>query len=151
MIHRHFLLLNGPNLNRLGRRQPDVYGSRTLDMITDELVAHAGDMGVTLTHRQSNHEGDLLDVLHEHADTTDAVIINPAGLTSHGISLRDGLADAALPVGVVHVSNYHARDAPWPRRDIFVPLATVVVAGLGTSGYRVVFDHLHDALFDETS
>jgi 3-dehydroquinate dehydratase II len=137
-----FLLLNGPNLNRLGRREPDTYGARTLAEIVSELTAHAKSRGVELLHEQSNHEGALLDFLHEHVDEASAVICNPGGLTSCGTSLRDALADAQLPLGVVHLSSFMARPAPWPREDIFQPLAEVYTCGLGPDGYRIVLDAL---------
>lgn len=140
------LLLNGPNLNRLGRRRPEVYGTQTLEEVTSALAEHAAGRAADLLHRQSNHEGDLLDFLHQHVDAADAIICNPAGLTSGGVSLRDGLADADLPLAVVHLSNFMARPAPWPREDLFQPLARLYVAGLGAAGYRVALDALLDLL-----
>ncbi len=138
------VVLNGPNLNRLGRRAPEHYGTQTLADIVDGLQAHAASRGAELVHRQSNSEGELLDFLHEHVDAADAIICNPAGLTSYGVSLRDGLADADLPLAVVHLSNFMARPAPWPREDIFVPLARFYLAGFGAAGYRLALDALLD-------
>ena len=138
------VVLNGPNLNRLGRRAPEQYGRQTLAEIVDGLGEQAAARGADLVHRQSNHEGELLDFLHEHVDAAASVLCNPAGLTSYGVSLRDGLADAGLPLAVVHMTNFLARPAPWPRDDIFQPLARFYVAGLGAAGYRVALDALLD-------
>lgn len=129
------LMLNGPNLGRLGLRDPAVYGSETLADVVARVEKVVTDDGHVLHHRQSNHEGDLLDFLHAHQDDASAIIINPAGLTAVGHSLRDGIADAGLPTVVVHISNPAARPAPWAREDIFAPQATAVVAGAGTLGY----------------
>ena len=140
------LALQGPNLNRLGRRDPATYGSRTLAQVQEEMTRHAAKRGATVDHFQSNWEGALLDWLHERQDGADAIIINPAGLTAVGHPLRDALADAALPLAIVHISNPSARPAPWRRDDIFAPLAAICVSGAGWKGYLWAIDGLIDRL-----
>jgi 3-dehydroquinate dehydratase-2 len=140
------VLLNGPNLNRLGVRDPSVYGSERLDDVVARLQGHAESSGFRILHRQSNHEGDLIDHLHENIATAGGVICNPAGLTNYGASLRDALADAGLPLVVVHISNYLARPAPWAREDIFAPIATACIIGMGVGGYFAALEFLTDLI-----
>ena len=140
------LALQGPNLNRLGRRDPATYGNLTLARVQEEMTRHAAKRGADIAHIQSNWEGALLDWLHERQDDVDAIIINPAGLTAIGHPLRDALCDAALPLAVVHVSNLHARPAPWRRDDIFAPVASIYIAGAGWKGYLWAIDGLLDKI-----
>ena len=140
------LALQGPNLNRLGRRDPETYGSLSLARVQEEMTRHAAKRGAEITHVQSNSQGTLLDWLHARQDDADAVIINPAGFTAIGDPLRDALCDAALPLAVVHISNLHARPAPWRRDDIFAPIASIYIAGAGWKGYLWAIDGLLDAI-----
>lgn len=140
------LALQGPNLNRLGRRDPATYGSLTLARVQEEMTRHAAKRGAEIAHVQSNWEGALLDWLHERQDAADAIIINPAGLTAIGQPLRDALCDAALPLAVVHISNLHARAEPWRRDDIFASIASIYIAGAGWKGYLWAIDGLVDRI-----
>ena len=140
------LALQGPNLDRLGRRDPTTYGSLTLARVQEAMTEHAAKRGAEIDHVQSNWEGALLDWLHERQDAADAIIVNPAGLTAVGHPLRDALCDAALPLAVVHISNLHARPAPWRRDDIFAPIASVYIAGAGWMGYLWAIDGLLDRI-----
>ena len=108
---KRVLVLNGPNLNLLGTREHDVYGSTTLDDISEELADLGSDLGATVDFRQSNQEGQLIDWLHEARDSFDGVVINPGGLTHTSVSLRDGIAAAGLPTVEVHISNTAARES----------------------------------------
>ena len=139
----HIGVLNGPNLNRLGARQPHKYGTRTLDDIVADLEETAGRLGIQVSHYQSNHEGALLDWLHQHQGELDGLIVNPAGLTPYGRSLYDALCDAGLPVVIVHITQlyrHYGADA----QDLFREVATAYIAGLGWRGYRVALEYLCD-------
>ncbi len=139
------LVLHGPNLNLLGRREPELYGHATLTDITAMLDGLAKDLGVALDHAQSNHEGVLIDRLHSAMDTHAGVVINPGGLTHTSVSLRDALAATELPFVEVHLSNVHAREE-FRSRSLLVDLAVGQVAGFGPASYslglRGIVEHL---------
>ena len=128
------LVLNGPNLNRLGKRQPDVYGSETLGDVEKRVRDAAGAEEIIFF--QSNHEGELIEQVHRAADAGWPVIINPGGFTHTSVALRDALAEVADGAGFVevHLSNVHARE-PFRHHSYISPIARGVIAGLGTYGY----------------
>lgn len=130
------VVLNGPNLNRLGKRQPEVYGSTTLADVVAGLESLADELGVTVDCRQSNHEGELIDWVHEAADKGRPIIINPGGLTHTSVALRDALAEVADGAGFheVHISNVHAREE-FRHTSLLSPLAAGIIVGCGTNGY----------------
>jgi 3-dehydroquinate dehydratase-2 len=128
------LVLHGPNLNLLGRREPHIYGSMTLADINKRLQALARELKVTLAVFQSNHEGELVDFLHKHIDTAAGAILNPAGLTQFGVSLHDAIKTVPFPVIEVHISNRHAREH-WRGHSIISPAAKGTVEGLGWRSY----------------
>lgn len=134
-------VLNGPNLNRLGKRQPEIYGSTTLADVEQRLRALAGDR-VELIFRQSNHEGELIDAVHEAADNGAAVIINPGGFTHTSVALRDALAEISDAAGFieVHISNVHAREE-FRHHSYLTPIAIGVIAGLGIDGYELALEY----------
>lgn len=135
------LVLNGPNLNLLGTREPAVYGHASLPMIEAELAQIAADAGVGLQCFQSNHEGALIDRIQAaRADGTAVIIINPGGLTHTSVVLRDALAGVALPFIEVHISNVHARE-PFRHHSYLSPIAVGVICGLGVNGYRLALQH----------
>lgn len=127
-------VVHGPNLRLLGRREPDVYGSSTLEDINSALRALAQELGVELEIFQSNHEGEILDFLEEVGFRVRGVLINPGGLTHTSVSLRDGLAGVGLPVVEVHISNPAARE-PFRHDSFIAPLALGTVAGFGENSY----------------
>lgn len=129
-------VINGPNLNRLGKRQPEVYGTTTLADVEDLLAREAQSLGIEIDFFQSNHEGELLDRIHQAADDEAAVIINPGGFTHTSVALRDALAEIADGAGFVevHISNVHAREE-FRHHSYLSPLASGVIAGLGIYGY----------------
>lgn len=132
---RHLLLLNGPNLNLLGTREPAVYGSVTLAEVERVAVAQASAAGAQLTCFQSNHEGALIDRIHAAAaEGVDAIVINPAGLTHTSIALRDALAGVAIGFVEIHISNIHRREA-FRHHSYLSEIAAGVVCGLGVDGY----------------
>jgi len=138
---KNLLLLNGPNLNLLGSREPEVYGSTTLAEIEREAVAQAKAGGAALSHFQSNHEGELIDRIHAaRSASVDAIVINPGGLTHTSIALRDALAGVNIPFIEVHISNIHRRE-DFRHHSYLSELAASVICGFGTDGYRHAIDH----------
>jgi len=136
------LVLNGPNLNLLGTREPQVYGHTTLPMIEAELQQIAADAGVALHCFQSNHEGALIDRIQAaRTDGTQQIIINPGGLTHTSVALRDALAGVALPFIEVHISNVHQREE-FRHHSYLSGIAAGVIVGLGVNGYRLALRHL---------
>jgi 3-dehydroquinate dehydratase II len=128
------LVLHGPNLNLLGRREPHIYGKMTLDELNQRLKKLAGELQVELAIVQSNHEGDLVDALHKHMDEAAGALVNPAGLTQHGVSLHDAIKTMPFPVIEVHISNRHSREE-WRGHSIISPAAKGTVEGLGWRSY----------------
>ena len=136
------LVLNGPNLNRLGKRQPEIYGAVTLADVEKRLLEYGAHVGLEVECRQSNHEGELIDWVHEAADNAWAVIINPGGFTHTSVALRDALVELDDHHGFieVHISNVHARE-PFRHHSYLSPIAIGVIAGLGTDGYGLALDY----------
>ena len=132
----NILLLNGPNLNMLGQREPDKYGTQTLQDIVDDLQAQAASSNVILTHFQSNAEFELIDRVHAAMGTVDAIIINPAAFTHTSVALRDALLSVNIPFIEVHLSNVHARE-PFRHHSYFSDVAAGVIVGLGAMGYSL--------------
>jgi 3-dehydroquinate dehydratase-2 len=137
------LVINGPNLDRLGKRQPDIYGATTLADIEDGLRARAADLGVEIDFFQSNGEGEILDRIHRAADEGDAGIINAGGLTHTSVVLKDALAEIADGAGYVevHISNVHARDQ-FRNHSYLSARAAGVIVGLGAYGYTAALEFL---------
>ncbi|HTE86945.1 MAG TPA: type II 3-dehydroquinate dehydratase [Dehalococcoidia bacterium] len=139
------LVLNGPNLNTLGRRNPEIYGSLTLQQILDELQRRANERGVELRCQQSNHEGGLIDFLQAEAGEADGIIVNAGALSHYGLSLRDALEDTGKPVVDVHISNIYRRE-PHRQHSIIAEVARGQITGLGWRGYLSALDLLVDLL-----
>jgi 3-dehydroquinate dehydratase-2 len=130
------LVLNGPNLNLLGTREPEHYGADTLADIEDRLKSQAGDAGLQLDFYQSNAEHALVDKLHQARSGVDFIIINPAAFTHTSIALRDALSAIAVPFIEVHLSNVHAREA-FRQHSYLSDIAQGVICGLGAQGYEL--------------
>lgn len=139
------LVLHGPNLNLLGRREPEVYGTTTLEEINASLRQLAEAEGLELETLQSNHEGDLIDTLHRSMGYAAGVIINPGALAHYSLSLRDALAALSVPVVEVHLSNIHARE-PFRHQSVVAPVVTGQISGLGPAGYRLALTYLAERL-----
>jgi 3-dehydroquinate dehydratase-2 len=134
---KKLLLLNGPNLNLLGSREPEVYGATTLAEIEQAAIAQAQAAGAELACLQSNHDGDLIDRIQAaKAQGVEAIVINPGGLTHTSVALRDALAGVAIPFVEVHISNIYRRES-FRHHSYLSELAAGVVCGLGPDGYRI--------------
>lgn len=129
------LLLNGPNLNLLGQREPEVYGHQTLNDIVEQLQAQANDLGVSLANFQSNIEGELIERIHQAMGKVDFIIINPAAFTHTSVALRDALLGVNIPYIEIHLSNVHARE-PFRHHSYLADKAEGVICGLGSQGYQ---------------
>jgi 3-dehydroquinate dehydratase-2 len=130
----HVLLLNGPNLNLLGSREPEKYGHTTLADVVSDLTAQAGKLNVTLSHLQSNAEHALIDRIHEAKGNVDYIVINPAAFTHTSVALRDALLAVSIPFIEVHLSNVHARE-PFRHHSYLSDISAGVICGLGVDGY----------------
>ena len=136
----HILIIHGPNLNLLGTREPEVYGSETLATINERLSLHAGKSGVKLSVFQSNSEGSLVDrVQVARADGVSFIVINPAAYTHTSVALRDALAAVDMPFIEIHLSNVHARES-FRRHSYFSDVAVGVICGFGSDGYDMALD-----------
>ncbi|AWV47405.1 3-dehydroquinate dehydratase [Mycobacterium leprae Kyoto-2] len=134
-------IINGPNLGRLGRREPDVYGSTTHEQLSALIERAAVEFGIKAVVRQSDSESQLLDWIHLAADAGEPVILNAGGLTHTSVALRDACAELSAPFIEVHISNVHAREE-FRRHSYLSPLATGVITGLGVQGYLLALRYL---------
>lgn len=141
------LVVNGPNLNLLGTREPAVYGTATLDDVVRLADDTAQAAGCTTTAVQSNHEGDLIDAIHAARTTSDGIVINAGAFTHTSIAIRDALAGVGLPVVEVHISNVHRRE-DFRHHSYISGVADAVIVGAGIDGYRLAVDHLARRLTD---
>ena len=143
------LVLHGPNLNLFGRREPHIYGTTTLQQINDKLTAIAAELGCELETLQSNHEGALIDKLHECIDTVDGALLNPAGLTQYGVPLHDAIKAMPFPVLEIHMSNIAARET-WRAHSIISPAVKGTIQGLGWRSYTFGLRALVDMVAEGT-
>ncbi|MDO8671295.1 MAG: type II 3-dehydroquinate dehydratase [Dehalococcoidia bacterium] len=135
------LVMNGPNLNLLGKRDPSVYGTKTLQDINTAIQIRAQELGVDVAFSQSNSEGTLIDFIQAEAPNAGAIIVNPGALTHYGLSLRDALEDTGLPVLEVHLSNIYARE-DWRANSVIAPVARGQICGFGWHGYIAALEIL---------
>lgn len=140
-MKRSLLILNGPNLNLLGTRQPEVYGMTTLQDIENMCESHARALGVTIVFRQTNHEGEMVDALHAARGTHDGVILNAGAYTHTSVALMDAISSTQLPVVELHLSNIHAREE-FRHKSFIAPVAIGQICGFGAAGYPLAMDAL---------
>jgi 3-dehydroquinate dehydratase-2 len=138
-------LLNGPNLNMLGTREPEIYGSRSLDDIVADLRTYAGERGAALRDHQSNVEGQLVDAIQEAMTWADGIVFNPGGYTHTSVALRDAIAGCGIPVVETHMSNVYAREE-FRSRSLLSGVCLGVISGFGATSYKLAIDALIDHL-----
>ncbi|WP_299147925.1 type II 3-dehydroquinate dehydratase [uncultured Tateyamaria sp.] len=141
------LILNGPNLNLLGTRQPEIYGHTTLADVEAMCAAHGQAKGFEVTCAQSNHEGALVDAIHAAKGTHDGIVLNAGAYTHSSIALHDAIAGTELPVVELHLSNIHAREA-FRHHSFIAPVAVGMICGFGAAGYTLALDALLGHLED---
>jgi 3-dehydroquinate dehydratase-2 len=139
------LILNGPNLNLLGTRQPEVYGTTTLADVQDMCETAGKRLGLSIVFEQSNHEGALIDLIHAAKGTHDAIVLNAGAYTHTSVALMDAIASVELPVVEVHLSNIHAREA-FRHTSYVAPVAVGQICGFGAKGYVLALDAIADIL-----
>ena len=137
----HILVLHGPNLNTLGKREPGIYGRMTLAQINERIVSYAAERNCEITVFQSNHEGALIDCLQQEAGESSGIIINPGGLTHTSVSLRDAVAGTGKPTIEVHLSNIYARES-FRQTSLLAPICRGQISGLGWRGYLYALEAL---------
>ncbi|QDX93534.1 type II 3-dehydroquinate dehydratase [Brevibacterium sp. JNUCC-42] len=129
------LVINGPNLNALGKREPSIYGQDTVEDIVEHLQTVANELQVSIGHLQSNHEGVLIDAIHDARDAYDGIIMNPGAFTHYSYAIRDAVASVSLPLIEVHISNVHKREE-FRHTSVIAPVAFGQIVGLGKDGYE---------------
>ncbi len=134
-------LINGPNLNLLGLREPDVYGKETLEDVERLIRTKAGQSNVKVRCFQSNHEGEIIDIIHQARNEADGIIINPGAYTHYSYAIRDAIAAVSLPAVEIHISNIHAREA-FRHQSVIAPVTIAQVVGFGIKGYELAFEGL---------
>lgn len=140
-MSKRYLMIHGPNLNLLGIREPDIYGSMDLANLNDRLTAWAEEQGAQLHIVQSNHEGEIIDALHEAREWADGVVINPGAYTHYSYAIRDAVAAIDIPTIEVHLSNVHTREE-FRHRSVIAPVCIGQIVGLGWLGYRLALEAL---------
>ncbi|MBO8170342.1 MAG: type II 3-dehydroquinate dehydratase [Bacillaceae bacterium] len=135
------LLVNGPNLNMLGKREPGIYGSDTLADVERLVSEKAHQLGYQIITFQSNHEGEIIDKIHEMREQVEGILINPGAFTHYSYAIRDAISAVSLPVVEIHISNVHARET-FRHQSVIAPIAVGQVVGLGIKGYELALEGL---------
>ncbi len=145
---KNILVINGPNLNLLGKREEDIYGSTSFEEYYCKLETFAGERGIKLDYFQSNVEGLIIDKIHESIDIMDYIIINPGALTHYSYSLHDAIVASKIPTIEVHISNIFKREQ-WRKKSVISPAAIGTICGLGLDGYRLAVQFFYENLIDK--
>ncbi|WP_085523393.1 type II 3-dehydroquinate dehydratase [Tuberibacillus sp. Marseille-P3662] len=138
---KHFLIINGPNLNRLGSREPDIYGHHTLEDLDQQLKQYGQNQQFRVTSRQSNHEGDMIDWVQQAESDYDGIVMNAGAFTHYSYAIRDAIAGTDIPVIEVHISNIHKRES-FRHHSVIAPVVTGQIVGFGFQGYILALDYL---------
>jgi len=141
---KKFLLLNGPNLNLLGTREPEIYGADTLENIERDVCACADELGVEVVCKQTNHEGEIIDLLHMARDEFDGILLNAGAYTHYSIAIRDAIAAIELPCVEIHLSNVHKREE-FRHHSVIAPVCVGVICGFGKMSYLLALEALAKA------
>ncbi|HEX7065090.1 MAG TPA: type II 3-dehydroquinate dehydratase [Bacillales bacterium] len=136
-----FVIINGPNLNRLGIREPDIYGSRTLADLETSLHDLAARQSCHIEQKQSNHEGQIIDWIQEASDSADGIVLNAGAFTHYSYAIRDAIGSVSLPVIEVHISNIHAREV-FRSQSVLSPVVSGQIVGFGFLGYKLAVEAL---------
>lgn len=145
MTEKKILVIHGPNLNLLGEREPGIYGEDTFDTINQEIVDKGSDLGMECEIFQSNHEGDIIDAIHDARMIYDAIIINAGAYTHYSYAIRDAISAIKIPVVEVHLSNIHARDA-FREKSVIAPVCVGQICGFGKASYFTALYALSEVL-----
>lgn len=130
------LVINGPNLNRLGKREPGIYGAKTLDDLQLELEKAASELSLHVSFRQSNHEGEIIDLIHDSSDKHEGIVLNAGAYTHYSYAIRDAIASVDVPVIEVHLSNVHAREE-FRKESVIAPVTIGQISGFGFDSYKL--------------
>jgi 3-dehydroquinate dehydratase-2 len=133
-LQKRILVIHGPNLNRLGQREPEIYGKQSLDEINDQLFKLGAKLNLVLTTFQSNHEGEIVSRIQQAMDTCEGILINPAAYTHTSIAIRDALSLLDIPVVEIHLSNIYKRE-PFRHKSLIADIVTARISGFGSQGY----------------
>ncbi len=144
----NFLVLSGPNLNMLGTREPDIYGTMTLEQIHNALQQRAASLNITVSCFQSNYEGALIDYIQQHAQEAAGIVINPGAFTHYSIALRDAISGSKIPAIEVHLSNVYAREE-FRHHSVIAAICRGQIAGLGWRGYLLALEALAALVLEE--
>ncbi|WP_137788922.1 type II 3-dehydroquinate dehydratase [Bacillus sp. E(2018)] len=149
MKNRKFLVINGPNLNRLGKREPGIYGAQTLEDLKTELVSFSRELLMDLSFEQSNNEGNIIDFIHGAEDEFSGIVLNAGAYTHYSYAIRDAIASVDVPVIEVHLSNVHAREE-FRRESVIAPVTIGQISGFGFDSYKLALQVFHNQLKGDT-
>lgn len=147
--NRNFLVINGPNLNRLGKREPGIYGAHTLEDLEGELVSLSKDLLLDISFKQSNNEGDIIDIIHRAEGEFSGIVLNAGAYTHYSYAIRDAIASVDVPVIEVHLSNVHAREE-FRRESVIAPVTIGQISGFGFDSYKLALQVFHNQLKGDT-